>query len=228
VLALGEEPKTPSGAVGGKDTMALAVAFCGIDGSGKTSLLHAAVARLRQEGRSNLVVLKSHVQDTRRLLDRTLDYSAPGAYAEGLNALWTTIGSALDYVRYFQENVAPRLLAADDAVLMLDRSPECYIAYSASVRPTGDWLVSPLIRSLPRASLTFFVDVPASVAWARVQSRPEGPGARESLVVLERMSDAYHRLFERRSDVVRVDNTGDADHAVALILDSLGQTLRGG
>jgi|HubBroStandDraft_3_1064219.scaffolds.fasta_scaffold08164_2 thymidylate kinase len=202
------------------------VAFCGSDGSGKSSLVQAVREALsaRHPRLATAVCKNSHVE-ARQLIDRWLGPPRRGT-GEDWDATWIALGCALDYTRFVEERLLPLCRGAGAELLLLDRSRDCCLAYAAAVRPACTELVARMMEAVPAADLTFHLQVPAPLAWERVRARAGGPGPRESLAMAERLNACYRARFAGRADVVAVDNRGSIDRTASRIAGGISALLR--
>jgi len=151
------------------------IAFCGVDGSGKTTqltLLGDRLAESREVFRTkqptpafrNDPLIRAYLEDT-------MDRDDPELSAE----IGPEVGlfAAANRYRHLRTEVMPQLRAG--RVVLTDRYVFTCYAYT---EPRGfaplDW-VQEINRYVPYPDLTFFFDVPPAVSLARIRGRGDTP-----------------------------------------------------
>jgi thymidylate kinase len=198
------------------------IAFCGIDGSGKTTL----ISRLRQQVASacpdvSVITCRNRVSTCREFVAGHLNFDRPATFLVGTTATWYALASALDFARHIDQFGKSAFADASNKLTFMDRYVDCYIAFAGTVRPSCQLLVERLLLDVPRADLTFHVWVPPEVAWKRVVERLDGPAPDESLMLMHRFDIAYRRLFDGRPDAIQVQNTGTLAALTANVMREL-------
>ena len=199
--------------------MPVIIAFCGIDGAGKTSLVARVQALLQlQRRQARIASFKNHITTCRELLARRISFLSSTDYLDGASATWYALASALD----FSASVESLDFHGYDLIFM-DRWTDCFRAFAATVSPPCTELVETLLHPVPHADLTIFVSVPPTVAWQRILQRERGCSPDESLPLLERFDQAYRSLFAGRSDVPKIENVFDIDASAQHVIQELSK-----
>jgi len=168
------------------------IAICGIDGSGKTSL----VRRLRESsllGGASFVKKEQKENFERVLRLAPPTNSMPDAYLRGVFAHASRWAHALDFLRYYEQIVQP-LERQHVPLIVSDRWAFCTITFADIGIDLKDE-IEYLLRNVPRPDLTIHLDVPPHTAMTRLLAR--GALAHdESLELLTEYRNAYERYFE--------------------------------
>lgn len=198
------------------------IAFCGIDGAGKTTLIQEVSGIIAATHPVwDVVTSKHRSYEIRDVVSRRISYDSPKDYIDGLSATWYAIASALDFSRF------DALVSRTDRggtqrprMILMDRYVDCFRAYAAFVSPPCNVLVDTLLRSYPSPDLTIFVRVSAEVAWDRLLKRPGELCPDDSYELLCRFDQAYQSIFEGRRDVFCVVNDKSiADSATQIVTE---------
>ena len=199
---------------------ALAVAFVGIDGSGKTTLIERVGQRLRaggvmthelkaRTGRSGLEKL-----GRRQDLPKLGDLFGPEATTLMMASLaWQAIGEA------------KQLRRTPDAVLLFDRYMHCALALTRILSPAAESKVRCLFQRLPPADLIYFLDTPIDIAQSRAASR----GASQKSLAFLRSFDCAYRSLPEWSGMIALDGRQSTDClAERVVSDITGHRSRYG
>jgi dTMP kinase len=151
------------------------IAFCGIDGSGKTTQLSLLAERLR----STHPVFTTRQPTTAFRTDPLVRSFIDGHLDGHDDAVAAEIGpefallAAADRYRHLRTVVMPRLRAGD--IVLTDRYLfSCYSYCEPRRMAPLDWMQQ-INRYVPHPDLTVFLDVPAHVALERIRRRGERP-----------------------------------------------------
>ena len=189
------------------------IAFCGIDGSGKTTI----VDRLRRDPRFRAAsfVKKEQKEDFERLLRLAPPREPmPTAYFHGMFAQASRWAHALDFLRFYETVVRP--LEPVAPLIVSDRWSFCTITF-ADIGTNLKAEIEFILRSVPGPALTFYLDVDPKVAIERLTRR--GPLAHdEHAELLAAYRDAYERYFSTyRRPLVRVASSSpDEEYGIVL------------
>ncbi|MGI0139579.1 MAG: dTMP kinase [Thermoplasmata archaeon] len=197
---------------------ALYVAFEGLDGAGKSTLVPLVARRLRRAGYSVRVRREPGSLELKRYAQ------ALGAVDPWAGAIYFTID------RYLQRPALERDLTRADVVLG-DRSFWSTIAYQGSALPARQ---RRRLKELQRRAtippeLIVLLEIPVPDALARVGRRRQGRSPLERRRTLNRVAAAYDRLAEE-GRWIRVDGrrraTESADRVVATLPAGLARRRR--
>jgi dTMP kinase len=179
----------------------------GTDGSGKTTLVRALTAALRDRGQTVLAT-QQPTQAMRRtdLFKLALHNDAP---AEEYRDLYrATLGDRLYHCNVV---VAPRLASGE--VVISDR----YVFTTfANVLARGHefepWMRE-VCREMPRPHLALWADAPPELAVRRIRARPDDTNPLDE-TYLARLHAAFAAI-SAAGDLVRLDTSGDAAAPIA-------------
>lgn len=188
------------------------IAFEGIDGSGKSSLVDALAAYLRSNGKSVLVNREPGTtplgQGIRKLLKSDVD-------ASRLSELMLQEASRADIV---EKCIRPNLQRFD--YIINDRYIESTCAYQGAGNGTAMETIHTL-NDIATGGLTpdfsFLVDVPLELAQKRLHLRGASPDYFDS------HQDFAKRVYDyyQTADLIKIDNSGRLEDALNEILTYL-------
>jgi thymidylate kinase len=175
------------------------VAFCGIDGSGKTTMVNCMSKDPRFR---TAAFVNNQKEDYHRLLRLAPPIDPlPEAYLNGSFAQAARWALALDFLRFYERIVQP--LEYNAALIVSDRWSFCTITL-ADVFTNLSAEIEFTLRNVPLPTLTFYLEVDPKDAIGRLQRR--GPLAHdEHIQLLTACRDAYDRYFNRyRGPLTRI------------------------
>lgn len=168
------------------------IAFCGIDGAGKSSL----VRTLAEEGAIEGAVYlhKERKTTTNAVVEYGLsdetgwhDWSH-GPFAENVAA-----ATAIDFLHHYEREIAPRL--ADGQLLVCDRYVLCYEAF---LRAVGSrFRLGGIFERLHPPDLLIYVDASIETVVRRYEGRG-GASEDEQPEAIRRFREAYLEIIEER------------------------------
>ena len=170
------------------------VAICGLDGSGKSSL----VKLLRDDPRFRRAVcvskrLKENVNAVVQVCSGV--EHAPDDYFRGPFAEAIRWAYAFDFLKFYDEEVLPHL--GQDVFIISDRWSACSITYAEAGVGLGDE-IHELLRCVPPPDLTIYLDVSPEEAVRRIVARG-GQNEYEHMDVLRDCARAYERWWPKLS-----------------------------
>ena len=185
------------------------IAFCGIDGAGKSSL----VARLDEE---NVIPGASFLHKVRKtslnLVSKygVRDEAGKQNWARGPFAENAAAASTIDFLHHYDTVIAPRLAAGE--WLVCDRYALCYDAYNLGVGT--DFRLPEVFKQLRRPDWLVFVDAPVEVVLERIAARG-GPSDDEQPAAIRCQREGYFSLLAEQNDVptLILENAGDFEQA---------------
>jgi thymidylate kinase len=186
--------------------MTAMIAFCGIDGSGKSSI----ISKVRESGAfSKAKYLKKLNQDNLALVKKYhfRRFNSGLDWIDSEFAQSAAVATCLDFMHYYDQEVAP--LIGEKDYIFFDRYSLCYSAYLKATGSKFD--ADNLFRSIKMPTLLFFIDVPIDVAVTRHHKRG-GPSEDEHPAVMQKFREAYLELLDGwQSRLVIIDNTRSLD-----------------
>jgi thymidylate kinase len=194
------------------------IAICGIDGTGKSTIVNelerrslipgASYVRLEKKLPSNRSVINKYGS---RLYNDGRDW-LEGSYAESIG-----IGLAFDFLEHYETNIEP--LLGNVPYIVSDRYFPCFVSYLESIYST--FSANELFNGTRDPDIVFFVYIQEETLVLRHQSRG-GKQEDEDPVVMSRFNRAYRDFFERSSLRVKyVDNGGKLDKTLDFLIDEL-------
>jgi dTMP kinase len=190
-------------------TSGLLLTFEGLDGSGKTTQMHALAARLREEGQA---VLET-VEPGGTAIGANIRQILLDPASQGLSATAELLLYFAARAQNIDECIEPALLKG--TIVLSDRFTDSTIAYQGGGRELGEDVVLLLDRIACRGrkpDLTFWVDIDrtASLERARARNRKQPPGGLaqtrmddQAAAFYERVQIAYERLRQREPERIR-------------------------
>lgn len=189
-------------------------ALCGVDGSGKSTLVAAVQAALQAQGLS-VVTLKKNMKNNTNNVEQL--WCDDKDWSEGPFARAVSIASAYDFLHHYIHCIEPALqpLQQDSQIVLCDRYAYCYAAYMSCVDADPDFMA--MFRHIVKPLKTFYIRVPAEVAVSRHHERG-GPGDDETPEVMRKFVLGYEQVFSREENIVTVDNTKPLEASINTIV----------
>lgn len=182
------------------DERGLLVAFCGVDGSGKSTMIAKMQDYLGSRGPAPVTVqqpssLVRSIGLFRRFHDAPeypkVDYRALLLFTTG------------DRMMQSDEVIRPALRSG--APVIADRYIFCTLANMMARGYSGDRWIHEIVQRIPKPDLTVFMDVSIPIAQERIRQRPEEKDLYLDLGLMSRVSQAYRRLSDN-GWMLRVDS----------------------
>lgn len=172
------------------------VAFCGLDGSGKTTMID----RLARTRGANALVIQQPTELVRSLqLFRRFHDNPDKPRVDYRSLVLFTVG---DRMLQTDEVIRPALGAGRSVIS--DRYIFCTLANMIARGYSSDRWIHEIIAHIPQPDLTVFMDVPVPIAEARIRARPEERDLHLDLDLMEKVRKAYTAIcsagFMRRID----------------------------
>lgn len=142
------------------------IAFCGIDGSGKTTQIAILKKSLEENGRT--VFIEKQPSLWYRNDERVKKYLAGKVKSQKLLLSELALFSASDKLRQYQEIILPRL--QKNEIVLMDRYVYSAYAYFITRGLKFDWLQE-INKMLPLPDYTIYLDVPSNIAYKRIKNR---------------------------------------------------------
>jgi dTMP kinase len=169
------------------------VTFCGIDGSGKSTLVRRSAAHLRRRGVKTTVTRMPTKGIIRTpLVRRFLRDPDPEARAS-IDYDAFTLAMMADRLQVLRGEIMPALDAG--GAVVCDRYVLQAVA-GTRAREIDDSLMCTLVALFPAPTVGFFVDTPIEVCTSRVATRPSEKARYADWETLEKMVTAYRELAE--------------------------------
>lgn len=176
------------------------IAFCGIDGAGKSSIFNEVKASNRFP---NSVFLKKNIKTNINLVKKY--YKSDRKWINSSFAKSAAVAASLDFAMHYKYNILPTLGGFN--YVFCDRYSLCYLSYLKAT--LSDFPADAFFKNFAKPHILFFVDVPVHIATMRHHKRG-GPGEDEQPDVMEKFRNAYLDMLATYSDarkIVLLDNT---------------------
>lgn len=169
------------------------ITACGLDGSGKTSMLKRLIADLGQD--YNVFVTKQPTAHVRQsdIFRTYMDSPQHDAYDyRSLSLL-----AASDRIQHVSKVIEPAMERG--RIVISDRYFYSCLANLRARGYTNDTWIYEISKSIIKPDIAFFFDVPVEVAVARVRSRPE---EKDRYIDM----DLQYKLRQEYIDICRMNN----------------------
>lgn len=192
------------------------IAFCGLDGAGKSTLVD--MLEKRGEIKGAVYVRKN----TNRNIDLVRKYHRKYLFndrdwLEGDFAHSAAFAACLDYLNHYDKNVKKWYRKKD--YIICDRHAICYAAY---LNLTGfNYNCENLFANVIEPDLYVYVDIPAEVAVERLRERGSGATEEESYEVLKKYRKAYFATLNKIEHKIVIDNNRDINATYKSLLEEL-------
>ena len=165
------------------------VAFCGLDGCGKSTMIKMLSDQLTKEGYDVLVTKQP--TDAMRQTDifRTFMDNPDHSNYEYRSL---SLMAAADRIQHVNHVIVPAL--KEGKIVICDRY---FFSCLANLRARGyksDSWIYDVSKSIIGPDIAFFLDVPPSVALSRVRSRPEEKDRFVDIELQDRLHDEYRKI----------------------------------
>jgi thymidylate kinase len=196
------------------------IAFCGIDGAGKSTLIRM----IRERGLlEDVVFVRKELRETTSAvyLYHRRDHEDERDWVTGSYAYSMGLAAAFDFLRNYHDAIRPHL--GERRHVVSDRYAICYQAYLLS---TGYPLpVDDMFHKVAKPDIIVYVHIPVTVAAER-QSARGGASEDESPEVMVRFEAAYRELLPRVGcPVLEIRNDRDVEETYQELSDRLTRIL---
>jgi len=208
------------------------IVFEGIDGAGTTTQCGILAKRLDalEPGRGVTITAEPTTRPVGGLIREVLGgrlVSGESRSGDGTSFDRRALALlfAADRLDHVTGEIEPMLDRGD--YVISDRYVLSSIAYQGMDAPV-EW-VSEINRFAPGPDLTFFLDVPADLAWQRIQASRPDREIFETQRTLEKVVDAYReavRVSEQKG-IISLDGTLSVDEVAARVWDVVEEAITG-
>lgn len=186
------------------------IAFCGIDGSGKTTQLKRLKNRLTLKGHK--IYCTKQPTDWYRSDSRLREFLAGSIAEEGLLMRELALFSAADRLRHMQLELLPKVLEGN--IVLSDRYVfSSYAYFMARGIDDKEWLME-INKFVTMPDLTFYIDVPAEVALKRIILRDGSSAKKEEKDInrLEKVRSIFlNQPWGEKQNYFMIDSTKDPE-----------------
>ncbi|MEZ5499642.1 MAG: dTMP kinase [Steroidobacteraceae bacterium] len=192
------------------------ITFEGIEGAGKSTVVHGVAASLRDRGLEVLVTREPGgtplAEQIRQLVLAHGD--------EPLDSVAETLLMFAGRSIHLRNRIEPALEAG--TWVLCDRFSDASRAYQGAGRGVDEDLIEQLVRSVQRGlepDLTFLLDLPVRMGLQRAASRRQARDRFESqnLAFFERVRTGYLQLAAREQRIRIIDATVSAEQVLAAV-----------
>lgn len=153
------------------------IAFCGIDGSGKST---------------QLKLVKENISEKKKVLIAKLPYSPLNSLGKNpINNLLLEGRSGLEILKYYLTLQGKEGQKFD--YILYDRHMLCYLAYAYAYGIENIELVKKVLKVVKDPDLTFYFDINPELAVQRIITRQEGVNKHENIETLTKVTEGYRR-----------------------------------
>jgi len=174
------------------------IAFCGIDGAGKTTQLEITYNWLRECGykvKKTKPILRS-LEAIYALADKM--YGDPLAYYPGIPPNVVRLGFAFDLAFHFRD-IEKEYTDCD--ILLCDRHVLCFRAYGMAYGVKDEW-VDRIFSLVEEPDLIFYFDINIKNVEKRIIQRTgKTPCADETPELLSKATECYKMLISKKNNV---------------------------
>lgn len=198
------------------------IAFSGIDGSGKSTLIRAL--RSLPTLRHCTAYRKCYTSNVDHLLELHEGKLSRESYLQGSLAVALRWAFALDFIVDYRQNVKPLLV--EGGIIMLDRWTPCAIAWGAVVK-VGT-AIREVMAALPKPDIIIHLDITPLEAYTRLRSTRVARLDEDPLILRE-FRKAYNQTLPLFTCPVHVvDSIGPFETVVKAVEPILTQFLSAG
>lgn len=207
-----------------KSETGLLIGIEGIDGSGKSSLALALSKHLIQLGQTVVLTKEPGGTEFGKSLRQILQYRTTPLDPKAEFLLF-----AADRAAHFTEVVIPAL--HHHQIVISDRTCDSSLVYQGygrgldleTIKQINQWAMQSY-----QADLTIYVDVPLTVAQARMQHRAEAPTVfeQEELEFQERLIRGFNTIYANRPDVLKLDGTKSTTELTQAAIQAIAPLIK--
>ena len=173
------------------ETPGLLITFCGLDGSGKTTMIHRLINELEHD---------YYLFLTKQPTDAMRSSAIFRAYTDSLNHeeydyRSLSLAAAGDRLQHVHQVILPELKKGK--IVLSDRY---FYSCLANLRARGyknDQWIYEIARAVPAPDIAFFFDVPVEIAVGRVRSRVQEKNRYIDIDLQHRLRDEYIKICKK-------------------------------
>ena len=197
------------------------ITFCGLDGSGKTTLINYVKSRLEKEGHKNPIVLVKQPTDFVRNLPIFRAFSDSNGY-EKYDYRSLSVLCASDRIQHCNRVIKP--LLEQGCTVISDRY---YFSCLANLWARGyhdeQWIIE-LAEHIQKPDAAFFLEISAETAAARVHMRPDEAECRIDDELQRRLQYAFSAIAAA-NDGITVGTSGETSESCEIVFERIKQIL---
>ena len=200
-------------------TNGLLITFCGLDGCGKTTMIHKLIAELEKE---HQVFLTKQPTDFVRQSEIFRTYmDSPNHDAYDYRSL--SLLAASDRLQHVNKVIEPAM--EQGQIVLSDRYfYSCLANLHARGFEDDQWIYE-VAQSVVKPDIAFFFDVPVSTAVARVRSREEEKDRYIDMDLQDKLREEYLQICKTNNGVL-VSTETTADESYKLVKEEIERVMK--
>jgi thymidylate kinase len=206
------------------DGKAMTVAFCGLDGVGKTTLFNMLSDRIKS--REYAFITKGQV-DAERLIEKRIPRNNHD-YRDWLDGLFSeaiAVACAIDYCVYYDKVIEPAIYNTEKRVVITDRHAICFLAY-ANINKKPNQIAVSLLESIQPPDVIIYIKAPEGIIMERAKTSDKPFDEFEDYRSQREQALSYLRLLpEYDSHLIEVDNSGGIESTYETVLGHINRCL---
>lgn len=191
------------------------IAFCGVDGAGKTTLINEFTEYLESKyGKNSYIQIKQPRQEIR---DMELFRRMNSEDRSSVNYIAYLLLCLSDRIQQKDDEIIPALMQGK--IVICDRYIFTTIAVMLSRGYTNEtWFLELIKRHILAPDITFFADVPPELAIQRVLAREE---EKDKYLDKHFVFELVHnfRFIQQDAKFVRLDTSGDSTVSTKTVIE---------
>ncbi len=199
-------------------TPGLLITFCGLDGSGKSTMMKRLMADL--EPNYSLFVTKQPTDTVRESKIFRTYMDTP--YHEAFDYRSLSLFAASDRLQHVNKVIQPKM--NEGRVVLCDRY---FYSCLANLRARGykdDKWIYEIASFVIRPDISFFFDVPAEEAVARVRRRPEEKARYIDMELQYKLREEYINICNKNGGIL-ISTTQNKDESYAIVKKAVKKVL---
>ena len=200
------------------NTPGLLITFCGLDGSGKTTMIDRVIKYLDEKGYVTYLTKQptSFVRQSeifRTYMDKA-DHSAFDYRSLSLLA-------ASDRIQHSNRIIMPEL--EKGKIVVSDRYFYSCLANLRARGYAGDTWIYDVVKSIPRPDIAFFIDIDVKTAISRVRARPKEKDRLIDEIFQEKLRYEYLDIADMNDGIVVSSDVSEDEtfHAIQTKIDQV-------
>ena len=200
-------------------TNGLLITFCGLDGCGKTTMIHKLMAGLEQEHQIFLTTQPTDFVRQSEIFRTYMDSPNHDAYDyRSLSLL-----AASDRLQHVNKVIEPAM--EQGQIVLSDRYfYSCLANLHARGFEDDQWIYE-VAQSVVKPDIAFFFDVPVSTAVARVRSREEEKDRYIDMDLQDKLREEYLQICKTNNGVL-VSTETTADESYKLVKEEIERVMK--
>jgi dTMP kinase len=200
-------------------TPGLLITFCGLDGSGKSTMMKRLIADL--EPNYDLFVTKQPTDAVRgsKIFRTYMDTPCHNAFDyRSLSLL-----AASDRLQHVNKVIEPQMYSGK--MILCDRYFYSCLANLRARGYKGDKWVYEIASFMIQPDISFFFDVPVEEAVARVRKRPEEKERYIDIELQHKLREEYINICNQNNGVL-ISTTQDKEESYAIVKNAVEKILK--